>query len=697
MSTEQQSSGKIRVDFKQAMSMLLPYVGNKVLQQIKSVSLIVIYLVLFQRLILGIPISEGLVIALGIGTVIFGLAFFLEGLMLGLMPLGEVCGVKLPQKTKLHVILIFAFILGLGATFAEPAIGVLKAAGSSVKPWEAPLLFLLLNRYSMYLVSAVGVGVGVAVLFGMLRFLYKWSLKPFIYTLYGILLALSLYAFFNKNLLLLTGLAWDCGGVTTGPVTVPLVLALGIGISRIVGGDEAGNSGGFGVVTLASAFPIIAVLILGIVFVGRVPQPMDESAFLAEANRKDAVYILGSEESLKEHTIKAASPSGVLTYFKGSIEEYRKAILAVFDDKEAITRVFGSQTELLKWLDKNENGELKQLYVSKYPQAHLATPAAAGVNAGQVAKRNVLAAVQAILPLSAFLIMVLLFVLREKLPRRDEILLGIFLSIIGMALFSAGIELGLSKLGNQVGGKLPSSFKTIYLEDQQKTIHDFDEELVYTALNSEGEREKFFYSADGTRIRAISFIEDNYDTERGVYLHTPARGPLFGKEGGLAGIIVVIIFAFIMGYGATLAEPALNALGVTVEELTVGTFRKSLLMQAVALGVGIGISVGVAKIIWSIPLIWMLLPSYLILMAVTVMSNEDFVNIGWDSAGVTTGPVTVPLVLAMGLGIGGQIGVVEGFGILASASVFPILSVLAVGLFINKKRKKVLAESQETK
>ena len=60
--------------------------------------------------------------------------------------LGETCGIRLPQKTVLPVILLFAFILGLGATFAEPAIGVLKSAGSSVTPWDAPLLFLLLKN-----------------------------------------------------------------------------------------------------------------------------------------------------------------------------------------------------------------------------------------------------------------------------------------------------------------------------------------------------------------------------------------------------------------------------------------------------------------------------------------------------------------------------------------------------------------------
>ncbi len=106
-----------------------------------------------------------------------------------------------------------------------------------------------------------------------------------------------------------------------------------------------------------------------------------------------------------------------------------------------------------------------------------------------------------------------------------------------------------------------------------------------------------------------------------------------------------------------------------------------------------GMLVGVVKIIWDVPLVYLLVPPYLVLLIVTKISTEEFVNIAWDSAGVTTGPITVPLVLAIGLGIGNQVNVVEGFGILSMASVFPILAVLTVGLFVNRKRKAIRQES----
>jgi len=111
-------------------------------------------------------------------------------------------------------------------------------------------------------------------------------------------------------------------------------------------------------------------------------------------------------------------------------------------------------------------------------------------------------------------------------------------------------------------------------------------------------------------------------------------------------------------------------------------------MYAVSFGVACGIAIGVIKIIFAVPLAWLLLPGYIAALALTVLSTEEYVNIAWDSAGVTTGPVTVPLVLAMGLGFGNAVGAIEGFGILAMASICPILSVLAIGLWVQWKIKR---------
>jgi hypothetical protein len=164
----------------------------------------------------------------------------------------------------------------------------------------------------------------------------------------------------------------------------------------------------------------------------------------------------------------------------------------------------------------------------------------------------------------------------------------------------------------------------------------------------------------------------------------------------MVGLILSLAFAWALGFGATLAEPALNALGITTEKLTNGVFRKKTLINAVSLGVGFGIAIGLAKLIFDLPLVWLILPGYLLALVLTFLSDEAFVNVAWDSAGVTTGPITVPLVLAMGLGFGNATHAVEGFGILSMASIGPIITVMITGLWTQHKarqqRKAVLAE-----
>ena len=701
---------KIKVGFGQALAMLGPYAREKILEQIKSVAVIIIYLIFFQTVVLGIPIANATTIAIGLSLVILGLAFFMEGLFLGLMPLGEVIGIKLPQKSRLPVILIFAFILGGGATFAEPAIGVLKAAGSSVLPWEAPLLFVILNKYSNILVYSVGAGVGFAVVFGMLRFLYGWSLKPFIYVLVSGLSALTLFGiFYSENMLHLTGLAWDCGAVTTGPVTVPLVLALGIGISRIASkGDDGG--GGFGVVTLASLFPILTVLLLGFFYMNshlilggpQMLEPMTADKLFNAENRERAQALFSSEAEMRAYALNNSSytqDAGVTQPLQALFDNDNEKILAYISELQRDTAtqkaVLGSDDGLERWAALNGTDEIR-LAVFGSPEAvraaaeKYASASAPTKPVPEILTDASIGAARAILPLTVFLMLFLILVLRERLPRVDEVFLGVFFALIGMGIFNVGIELGLTSLGGQVGGKLPASFTAIEQPEQKTTIKNFNEELVRTAVTPEGKQEQFFFTKEDGDYVSIPYSDRNFDESTSQYSYIPTIGPLFGANKSFAGILVVLIFAFIMGYGATLAEPALNALGLTVEEITVGTFKKVVLMQAVALGVGVGIMLGVAKIIYGFPLIYMLAPPYMLLLVISYLSTDEFVNIGWDSAGVTTGPITVPLVLAMGLGIGGEVGVVEGFGILSMASVCPILSVLLVGLSVTRKRRAAL-------
>ena len=715
MSAEQSSDqDKLRLTTKQKIGILCSFAKDKVIEQIQCVWFIILYLIVFQLLVLGLPIVYSLMIAVGIGIVIIGLAFFMEGLRLGLMPLGETLGSTLPRKKIfgipcLPASLAFGFVLGAFATFAEPAIGVLRAAGSGVDPTLAPLLWTILNTGATNLVNSVGAGVGIAVLLGVLRFYKGWSLKPFIYVGVIVLSTFTLYfQFSDARLQHVLGLAWDCGAVTTGPVTVPLVLALGIGVCRIVSTGGSSNTG-FGVVTLASLFPILAVLCYATYLfrgdnyyyasqstadwhqnAGEYGKNYDPDlqrfgdivakrriAEAGGASESDAARSLSKKDlaKVKEELSKSGKlPDGYSLQTQiaeaeitstpldpddnGSRETVQVAgtdTIIVRDGVDTPDEVWDPGTEIMTALtnnfdffpntfkpdeDSNGNGKLDEgedIYridengVIVYNKAGEVNPDA--VLDGPDQDRGAIeGALWAIVPLCSILLLVLVVGLRQSPKHYDELFIGITCAVIGMGLFNLGIALGLTPLGEQLGGNVVSSFAAI------------------EPWASEG------------------FVD-----------------PMFASSN--LGKALAILFGFILGYGATLAEPALNALGATVEKITVGAFKKSLLMQTVATGVALGISTGVAKIAFNLDLWYLLVPPYIILMLITYLSSEDFVNFGWDSAGVTTGPITVPLVLAMGLGIGSKTGAIDGFGVLALASIGPIITVLTVGLIVRKKPK----------
>ena len=206
---------------------------------------------------------DATIIAGGLLAVMVGLMMFMEGLKLGLMPFGEIIGNTLP-RVPLFEVLFIAFLLGVGVTFAEPAIGALQVAGSIVDPEKAPYLYTLLNDRSGTTVLLVGLGVGLAAVLGTVRFLRGWSLKPLIFLSLTPTLVLSVIAFLDRAVQN-SGLGLGLCAVTTGPVTVPLVLALGIGVAAAAGKGGDSSLSGFGIVTLASVFPILGVLILAFI------------------------------------------------------------------------------------------------------------------------------------------------------------------------------------------------------------------------------------------------------------------------------------------------------------------------------------------------------------------------------------------------------------------------------------------------
>lgn len=194
------------------------------------------------------PIPTGILAQFLLGgiLVIGGMIFFTMGAELSMTPMGERVGGSLLRTKKLWIIVIVGFILGVIITISEPDLQVLAEQVSSVP--------------NLVLIMSVALGVGVFLVAALLRILFGIALAPILFIFYTIIVILALFV--PKNFL---AVAFDSGGVTTGPMTVPFIMALGVGISAIRNDKHAENDS-FGLVALCSIGPIIAVLILGMLY-----------------------------------------------------------------------------------------------------------------------------------------------------------------------------------------------------------------------------------------------------------------------------------------------------------------------------------------------------------------------------------------------------------------------------------------------
>jgi len=151
-------------------------------------------------------------------------------------------------------------------------------------------------------------------------------------------------------------------------------------------------------------------------------------------------------------------------------------------------------------------------------------------------------------------------------------------------------------------------------------------------------------------------------------------------------IWLVLGVGFVMGYGVALAEPALHSLGLQMEEYSAGLVSRNVVVHAVASGVGFGILLGLLKIVLKIPLIYLLAPAYVIAIIFALIAPKSIVGAAFDSGGVTTGPVTVPTIIALGVGmanaLGGRDPLQDGFGLVGLAAACPVISVLLIGTII---------------
>ncbi|HDY83774.1 MAG: DUF1538 domain-containing protein [Gammaproteobacteria bacterium] len=234
-----------------------------------------------------------------------------------------------------------------------------------------------------------------------------------------------------------------------------------------------------------------------------------------------------------------------------------------------------------------------------------------------------LGTVNDVLPIAAIIFGFQFFVLRQKPANLQEILWGFVWVLLGLSLFLLGLEWCLFPLGRLMAEQLTDPVFIQGTLDAGETVADINWTHYYW----------------------------------------------------------VYIFAFLIGFSTTIAEPSLIAVAIKANEVSGGAIGIWGLRISVAIGVAVGISLGCYRIVVGDPIHWYIMTGYIIVVLQTSVAPKIIIPLAYDSGGVTTSTVTVPLVAALGLGLSetvpGRNPLIDGFGLIAFASLFPILSVMA--------------------
>ncbi|MFN3918268.1 MAG: DUF1538 family protein [Flavobacteriales bacterium] len=233
----------------------------KVLLKLKSAFYdllpIILVVAFFQLVVLQQPFPNLGDIIVGLVLVVLGLMFFIEGLEIGLFPIGENLSYALTKKGSVFWLLLFAFLLGFSTTVAEPALIAIAKEASRIAVEGNLILTEKEISYAFGLRMSVAFSVGLAVVIGVLRIIKGW---PIYYLIIGGYILVMLMTTIAPEEII--GIAYDAGGVTTSTITVPLVTALGVGLATVIKGRSP-LTDGFGIIALASLLPMIFVMAYG--------------------------------------------------------------------------------------------------------------------------------------------------------------------------------------------------------------------------------------------------------------------------------------------------------------------------------------------------------------------------------------------------------------------------------------------------
>jgi hypothetical protein len=252
---------------------------EKIKESVTSVAPIMLLVFILNFTLAPLPGGQLGQFILGGLLLILGLSVFLVGADIGMVPFGQKVGSAITRKRNLPLILLVSFAIGFAVTIAEPDVQVLATQVTALMPSLDRRLLLFM----------IAVGVGIFLLVGTGRIVLQVSLRVLLVIFYVLLFALC--AFVDQ---VFVGVAFDAGGATTGPVTVPFIMALGIGVASTAQ-KKKGDDSSFGLVGLASIGPISAVALMGFLFTG-------------DISAQDSAFVRESPSSLLDHFLRLLPP-----------------------------------------------------------------------------------------------------------------------------------------------------------------------------------------------------------------------------------------------------------------------------------------------------------------------------------------------------------------------------------------------------
>lgn len=467
--------------------------------------------IVFLLLVTVVPVTSDMLLAflLGACMLVIGMGLFTLGAEISMTPMGEYVGAKITSSRKLWLVVSVAFLVGVMITVSEPDLQVLANQISSIP--------------NLTLIFSVGVGVGIFLVLALLRIVFGIRLK---YLLLGCYLVVFALAFFIPRAFL--AVSFDSGGVTTGPMTVPFIMALGVGVASIRSNDTEGNDS-FGLIALCSVGPILAVMILGLIF------PGDAAAYTD--------YAMPAVDDSRE----------LLSLFLTALPHYAKEVAMAVSPIVIFFLIFRALS-------------------------------------GGIGEKGL-----------------------------GKILVGVVYTYVGLVLFLTGVNVGFMPIGNYLGQELAGS--------------------------------------------SLSWV--------------------------------IIPLGMLIGYFIVSAEPAVHVLTKQVEEATSGMIRGKLLSLSLSLGVAAAVGIAMLRVLLGIPILYILIPGYILALSLTFFVPDLFSSIAFDSGGVASGPMTATFLLPFAVGactaLGGNV-VEDAFGVVAMVAMTPLIAIQTLGLVYKIKQSRTVVE-----